>query len=241
MDLAGTKIHHFKEYTPSKRFNSFLQLAVDARSQGDENPHSSVVAETMKLLANGSCGYRIVNRSRHTLTKYSNDEKTHAANNNKLFKDVNHLNNSLYDVELAKSQIEHKKLIMIGFFILQCAKNQLLQLDYNFFTQSCDLNKFEELEKATDCLCLFCREGTGKLYPTRNESRVGAPAFEGLHQLFHGSCSRNFPSLEGVATSTKNLIRENLDSSKKNLDAQRCCVYVAKLTAVTILPQTNFY
>ena len=116
------------------------------------------------------------------MTKNSNDENTHAASNSKLFKDADHLNNSLYEVELAKSQIEHKKLIVIGFFILQCAKLQLLQFDYKYFTKSCDLNKFEELEKDTDCLCLFCREGTGKLYPTRNESRVGAPAVEGLHQ-----------------------------------------------------------
>ena len=52
--LVCTKIHHFVEYTPKKCFNRFAQWAVDARMQGDENPNSSVVAETMKLHANSS-------------------------------------------------------------------------------------------------------------------------------------------------------------------------------------------
>ena len=73
--LVCTKIHRFVEYTPKKCFNSFVQSAVDARRQDDENPKSSVVAETMKLLTNSSYGYQIMVRSRHTVTKYLTDEK----------------------------------------------------------------------------------------------------------------------------------------------------------------------
>ena len=119
LGLVCPKIHRFVEYTPKKCFNSFVQSAVDARRQGDENPNSSVVAETMKLLANSSYGYQIMDRSRHTVTKYLTDEKTHAAINSKLFKKLDHVNNSLYEVELAKAQIEHKEPIIVGFFILQ--------------------------------------------------------------------------------------------------------------------------
>ena len=107
LGLVCTKVHRFVEYTPKKCFNSFVQSAVDARRQGDENPNSSVVAETRKLLANSSFGYQIMDRSRHTATKYLTDEKTHAAKSSKLFKKLDQVNNSLYDVELAKAQIEH--------------------------------------------------------------------------------------------------------------------------------------
>ena len=86
LGLECTKIHRFVQYTPKKCFSSFVQSAVNARRQGVENPNSSVVAETMKLLANSSYGYRIMDRSRHTVTKFLNDEKTHSAINNKLFK-----------------------------------------------------------------------------------------------------------------------------------------------------------
>ena len=158
LGLVCTKIHRFVEYTPKKCFNSFVQSAVDARRQGDENPNSSVVAETMKLLANSSYGYQIMDRSRHTVTKYLSDGKTHAAIFSKLFKKLDHVNNSLFEVELAKAQIELKEPIIVGFLILQYAKLRVLELYYNFFTRFCDVNKFEEFEMDTDSLYLALAE-----------------------------------------------------------------------------------
>ena len=154
LGLVVTKRHRFVEYTPKKCFNSFVQAAVDARRKSDENPNPSVVAGTMKRLANSSYGYQIMDRSRHTVTKYLSDEKTHAAINSKLFKRLDHMNNSLYQVELAKAQIEHREPIIVGFSILQYAKLRMLELYYNFFSRFCDVNKFEELEMDTDYLHL---------------------------------------------------------------------------------------
>ena len=159
LGLVCTKIHHrFVDYTPMKCFNSFVQAAVDARRKGDENPNSNVVAETMKLQANSSYGYEIMDRSRHTVTKYLTDEKTHAAINCKLFKKLDHVNNSLYEVKFAKAQIEHKEPIIVGFFFLQYAKLRMLELYYNFLTRFCDVNKFEELKMDTDSLYLALAE-----------------------------------------------------------------------------------
>ena len=81
-------------------------------------------------------------------------KKTHAAINSKLFRTLDHVNNSLYEVELAKAQIEFKEPIIVGFFILQYAKMRILELYYNFFTGFCNVNKFEELEMDTDSLYL---------------------------------------------------------------------------------------
>ena len=158
LGIVVTKLHRFVEYTPKKSFNSFVQSAVDARRKGDENPNSSVVAETMKLLANSSYGYQIMDRSRHTVMNYLSDKKTHAAVNSKLFKRLDQLNNSLYEVELAKAEIEHKEAIIVEFFILQYAKLRMLELYYNFFTRFCDVNKFEEMEMDTDSLYLALAE-----------------------------------------------------------------------------------
>ena len=79
LGLECTKTHEFVQYTPKKFFNSFVQSAVNARRQGDENLISSVMTETMKFLANSSYGYQIMDRSRHTVKEYLNDEKTHSA------------------------------------------------------------------------------------------------------------------------------------------------------------------
>ena len=106
LGLKCTRIYRIVQYTPRKCFNTFVQSVVDARRGGYENPDSSVVAETMKLLGNSSYGYQIMDRSKHTETKYLNDEKTQKAINGKMFKRLKNVSKELYEVELAKSKIE---------------------------------------------------------------------------------------------------------------------------------------
>ena len=81
----------------------------------------------MKLLANSSYGYQIMDRSRHTVTKYLSDEKTHGAINLKFFKRLDHINDQLYEVELTEAEIEHREPIIVGFFILQYANTLNLE------------------------------------------------------------------------------------------------------------------
>ena len=97
--------------------------------------------------------------SRHTVTKYLNDEKTDSAINIKLFKRLNFITDQLYEVELVKSEIEHREPIIVGFFILQYAKLRMLELYYSFFKKFCDTEKYEELEMDTDSLYLALSEG----------------------------------------------------------------------------------
>ena len=117
LGLECTKIHRFVQYTPKKCFSSFVQSAVNARRQRDENPNSSVVAETMKFLANSSYGYQIMDRTRHTVTKYLNIEKTHSAIINKLFKRLNSslINCTRLNLSSQKLSIENQSLSVSSF------------------------------------------------------------------------------------------------------------------------------
>ena len=54
LGLQCTKFYCFVQYLPQKCFNKIVQSVVDARREGDENPLSGVVAETMKLIGNSS-------------------------------------------------------------------------------------------------------------------------------------------------------------------------------------------
>ena len=81
LGLVCKKIYRFVEFTPVKCFNRFVQSAVHDRREGDEDPKPSVVAETIKLLANSSYGYQFMDRSRHTVTQHLSDEKTRGAIN----------------------------------------------------------------------------------------------------------------------------------------------------------------
>ena len=95
LGLFVSKLHRFVEYTPKKSFDSFVHSAKDTRRKSGKNPDFFVVAEAMKLLSNSSYGYQIMDRSRQSVTKYLSREKTHAANNSKLLKKLDHVKNSL--------------------------------------------------------------------------------------------------------------------------------------------------
>ena len=107
---------------------------MDATRQSDGKPNSNVVAETTKLLANSYYGYQIMDRVQYTVTKCISDEKTNAATNSKFFNKLHHVNKELYEVELAKTQTEHKQPIIVGFFVLQFPKLWMFEMNYNFLS-----------------------------------------------------------------------------------------------------------
>ena len=160
LGLGFTKLHQFVQYTPKKCFNSFVQSAVNTRRQGDENCNSSVVAETMKLLANSYYGYQIMDRSRHTATKYLNNEKTHSAINSKRFKRLNFVIDQLYEVELVKSEIKHRDAIIVGFFVLQYAQLRMLELYYIFCKSFAIPKSMKSLKRIPSFYIQLCRKRT---------------------------------------------------------------------------------
>ena len=218
------KIYRFVGYIPVECFNNFVQSAANARREGDEDPNSSVVAKTKKLLANSSYGYQIMDHSRHTVTKNLNDEKTDGTINTKFFKHLDHINDQFYEVELAKAEIEHREPIIVGFFILQYAKVRMLELYYNFFARFCDVNKFEELEMDTDSLYLALSEK--EMYDCiREESKAewGLLGTEDCKDDFTANATNNsFPRT--CCTKHKNMINENLVFSKGSFVVWKCWV-----------------
>ena len=158
LGLVVTKIDRFVLYNPQKSFNSFSQSAVDTSKQVDKKPNSGVVAATLKLLANSSYGCQQMDGSQHSVTKYLSDGTTHAANTSERFRKLDHVHSSLYEVELSKAQIEHKEPIIVEFFIVQYSKLRKMDLYYNFFTEFCDVNKFEGLKKDTKSLYVALAE-----------------------------------------------------------------------------------
>ena len=60
----------------------------------------------MKLPTNNL--YVNQNMDHHLITKYTKDKKTHAAINIKMFKRLGLINDQLYEVELAKTEIKQK-------------------------------------------------------------------------------------------------------------------------------------
>ena len=78
--------------------------------------------------------------------------------NRKKFKRPNHITDHLYEVELFKPEIEQREPKIVGFFILQYAKQRMLELYYIFFQKFCDTDQYEELELDIDSLYLALSE-----------------------------------------------------------------------------------
>ena len=130
--LVCKKIHPFVQYIPKKCFNTVVQSAVNARHQGDENPNLSLVAETMKLLANSSYGSQMIDRSRHTVTKYLNDEKRTVQKIAKCSSVLITLLINCTKLNWLKPGIAHIEPIFVRLFILQYAKQERLELYFKF-------------------------------------------------------------------------------------------------------------
>ena len=112
----------------------------------------------MKLLANSSYAYQIMDCIRHAVTKYLTDEKTHSTINSKMFKRLNDITDQVYEVEQVKPEIEHREPLFVSFLILRYAKQRMLELYYNYFKKARDTDKYEELEMDTDYLYLALSE-----------------------------------------------------------------------------------
>ena len=90
-----------------------------------------------------------------------NDEKANAANINKKFKRLGLIKDQHHEVDLAKSEIERKEPIIVGFFLLQDAKLRALELHYDFFLvhkKNFDAELYEEMEMNTNSLYLALSE-----------------------------------------------------------------------------------
>ena len=230
-----TKIHRFVQYTLHKVFNSFVQSLVDARRAGDENPLSGVVAETMKLLESSSYCYQTIDRSKHTMTKYLGDEKTHKAINNQIFKRLNIVAEDLYEVELVKSTIEHREPTIVGFFILQYAKLRLLELYYNFFDKFCDVNIFEELEMDTDSFYLdLAEEDLDDCIIPSKRAEWTEKRNKDCRDDFRADAKNNFFPVLAILN-IRNMTTENQDCSRRSSDTAKCIAGVVKPIAVTIV------
>ena len=115
-DGLQKNLYRSVHYTAMKCLNNFFQSAVNARREGDENPDSSVMPETMTILANSSYDYQNSDWIRHTVKKHLSVEKTHGVINKKFVRHVHFINDQLFEVGLVRSEIDLKEPNTFGFF-----------------------------------------------------------------------------------------------------------------------------
>ena len=170
--LVLSQVDWFIQYTTEKWFECFVNSVVEARREGDNNTSSSVVAETIQLTGKSSYGYQIMDRSKHSKTQYVVGAEVDKLVNNQNFKNLNVLPSSIFEVEMVKSEVEHRQPIIVGLFILQYGKLTLLQLFYNYFQLFCDPQKYELIEMDTESLYGSELREIWRTLKTRDETTV---------------------------------------------------------------------
>ena len=156
--LVLNQIHCIIQYTSEYCFELFVNSVVEARQEKDKNNSSSVVAETIKRTGSSSFQYQFMDWSEHSKTQHVVGAEVDKLVNEQKYKILNVLPSSIYEVEMFKSEVNHKEPIIVGFFILQYANLTTLKLFYNFFQLLCECQKYELIEKDTDSLYMAERE-----------------------------------------------------------------------------------
>ena len=93
--LVLKRVHFFIQYQPKQCFETFVNGVVEARRQGDLNPDSAVCANIEKVVGNSAYGYQIMDRSRHTRTKYVIGSCVNTLVNDKMFRKLKSENRKL--------------------------------------------------------------------------------------------------------------------------------------------------
>ena len=127
------KRYQFAEHAPVKCFNDFVQSAVHARRQGDKNPNSNVVAETIKMFASSSHGYHNMELSRHSEREHLNGEKTYSAKKTLQGTSLHRYSTLWSGTGEVRDWTKTAKFCRF-LFTLNFAKLRMVLFYYNFFT-----------------------------------------------------------------------------------------------------------
>ena len=158
-----------------------------------------------------------------------------------MFKKPYAVNNSLLEVELATTQIEHKELIIVGFFILQYSKPRIVVLYYNFFTKFYIANKDEELEMDTASLYLALAEKELEdCIPRGMKSVCKQLRSKDCTDSFTADAVRNCLPRMFCDKQKKNMTSESLVFSTRSSSVRKSCLFVVKFTAATTKPPTTW-
>jgi len=139
------------EWIPNPCLRGFGDFVSNARREGHRGG-SAVVAETAKTVGNAGYGRFIMDSSRHLDIKYEEDHvKVARTINSYWFRDLEEIDDGVYELKSSKKRIKMNLPIQIGVFVYQYAKLRMLEF-YHCIDHFLDRTDYELLEMDTDSL-----------------------------------------------------------------------------------------
>lgn len=125
----------------------------DARRNGDRDPNTTIIADTMKVIGNSGYGSLIMEKTKHRNIDYIQGEnETCLKISDPRFRKLEclDLEEQYCELEMAKRVIKMDLPIQLGYYILQYAKLRMLEFYYDFTDVYVDRSDFEFCEMDTD-------------------------------------------------------------------------------------------
>ena len=153
-----------------------------------------------------------------------------------MFKKLDLVKNSLFEVELGKAQIEHKKADHFRVFHSSKRKAASFGAVPHFFHKRLWCQQLRGvLSGHRFAVSCACREKFGRLYQTWNERGMAEVTIEWPSRLFHcWCCSKFLPP--NMLCKTQTTWWESLASSGKDSDVRGCYVCVIRHTVAMTSP-----
>ena len=148
--LVITNIYTVVEYVPNPAFNTFMIQVAQARLDGNRDKDKTLIAETMKLIGNSSCGKLITNKEKRHDIVYVDETEIGAEIIDNHFYDMTELPNGYYEVEKTKQKINLDLPIHLGVFILNYTKLRMLEFYYDCVDKYLSREDFQMAEMDTD-------------------------------------------------------------------------------------------
>ena len=149
--LVVTQVHRVIQATPNKCFKSFVDLASNARREGDADKSKAIIADIWKKIANSAYGSLLMNKAKHRSHVYvKGDHQMKLKVNDPRFRHLTHLDDDVFEVELAKTRITYNTCNLLGYFVLQLSKLHMLRFYYDWLDVHVPRSCFEMATMDTD-------------------------------------------------------------------------------------------
>ena len=150
-----TKVYAVIHYKVGRPYSGFMDTITDARKEAtrSEDGYTAVMGELWKLVGNTCYGIHLMDKTKHTTTRYTTDPKVfEKAERSKSFVRGDELFGGLYEYEAMKTSVHFNANLQASIWTYQGAKVRMLGFMYDFLYKCCDTQKIQFMQTDTDSL-----------------------------------------------------------------------------------------
>ena len=169
-EIEITAIHYYIKAERGKIYKEFVEWGANERRLGDSSNENKILADNAKNILNSSFGQSIMNKSKHTQSKFVNiDEYNKMKYDTSIveteqFINPEDMNDIVYEMTAKKKTHKQDLPIQLGWSILESAKMRMLEFFYDCVDKFLDRSDYQLMGGDTDsCYMAITKESFDEL------------------------------------------------------------------------------